>query len=64
MDTEGTIPMWSFKRLALLTLLLAGTFGIAVLQDWRVVEMVTGIGLLLALSVTVFRAVIDSLLLP
>jgi hypothetical protein len=56
--------MWSFKRLALLTLLLAGTFGIAVLQDWRVVEMVTGIGLLLALSVTVFRAVIDSLLLP
>lgn len=64
MAQEGTVTVWSFRRLALLALALAGTLGIAVIRDWRVVQMVTGLTLLPVFSLAVFRAVLDSLLLP
>jgi hypothetical protein len=64
MEQEGTFTVWSFRRLALLSLVLAGALGLAVFRDWRVMEMVTGLALLPVFAVAVFRAVLDSLLLP
>jgi hypothetical protein len=47
--------------MAMLALVFVIMLGIAVAAGWPVVQMVASIGLLLACSVFVFRAIIDSL---
>lgn len=58
---ERAVEMWSLDRLGLLSLMLAATLAVAVVRDWRVIEMVAGLALLPAVALTAFRAIIDSL---
>lgn len=63
METESqeAVIMWSAKRLALLSCAFLVALGAAVAQEWPVVQMVAGLGLLVSLTVFVFCAIINSL---
>jgi hypothetical protein len=61
MDARGAVLVWTTKRMAMLASVFVITLGIAVAVGWPVVQMVASVGLLLACSVFIFRAIIDSL---
>ena len=53
--------MWRFDRLLLSSAALAAVLGIAVARNWRAVQMLAGLAIVVAVPFAAFSAFIESL---